>query len=74
MGLERGGAGKREYLGFLASMVKRCGDMSAAGGPSMSPSERVERVGGTCKSDSGSYKGQMHVEQFANVGGAGGRR
>ena len=52
-GLEVGGAGKREYLGFLASIVGTFGGISGVGRQSMERGERVERVGGKCESDSG---------------------
>lgn len=61
-GLERGGAGKREYLGFLASIVRTFGGTCDVEGQSMDPRARVERVGGKCKSDSGQCEGKMQVE------------
>ncbi len=52
-GLEVGGAGKREYLGFLASIVRTFGGISGVGHQSMERGESVERVDGKCESDSG---------------------
>lgn len=47
--MERGGAGKREYLGFLASILRnmgKYGEMSPGEGQNMDPGEGVERVVG----------------------------
>lgn len=38
--MERGGAGKREYLGFLASIIKIYGEISPAEGQSIGPKRR----------------------------------
>ena len=65
---------KEGIFGLSCLHGKESGEMSAAKGPSMRPRERVERVGGKCKSDNGKYESEMHVEGYANICGAGGKR
>ncbi len=74
--MEEGGAGKREYLGFGASMTPRAGENCGLQKVKAGRQEKEwSACGGKSKSDSGGMgKPEMHVDKYmvANVCGADG--